>query len=248
MRKTLLATACAALFGPAPALAAAPIVNAAASPAPASLVSRFGRDVRARLAADGVTPRQLHGLSVPTQGSDLTARAAGFLASHRDVLGLAQGDVEAIDVQSPRLRGPAGEVVRHIVRLRQTVGGLPVEGRVFTVTLDAAMNAIALGSDGGPLQVPRSLAPRLDAAAAGVAVERRFAVRALPANATLVLLPGGADGATRLAWRVPSAAVPLVAHFIFWVDAIDGTVLRNAPAGPHQGLAHPPQRNAEEEP
>lgn len=248
MRRTLLATTCAALLGGPPASAAPPALSTSVTRPEASLVGRFGPGVRVRFAADGSTPRQLHGLAVATTGTDLVARAVGFLQANRDVLRLSSGDFDAVDIQSPRLRGPAGEVVRHIVRLRQKVGGLPVEGRTWTVTLDAALRVVSLGSDADPLQPPASLAPRIDAAAAGRAVEDRFAVKAMPETATLVILPTGLGGATRLAWRVPAAVVPVVAHFFIWVDARDGAILRHAQAGPHQSLAHPPQRNAEEEP
>jgi hypothetical protein len=35
----------------------------------------------------------------------------------------------------------------------------------------------------------------------------------------------------RVAWKVPVALIPLVAHFDVWVDAEDGAILRSAPAG-----------------
>jgi hypothetical protein len=201
-----------------------------------------------RYAADGRTPRQVHGLSEATSGPvDPGARAAAFLAAHGDVFHLS-GSFEVVEVQSPRLRGAAGVLVRHIVRLRTLLAGIPVEGRAVTVTLDADLRVLAVTADAGLLRPPATSAPTLDAAAAAARVEARYNVRALPANATKVLLPAGPGGATRLAWKVPTAAIPLVAHFFVWIDARDGSVLKTAPAGPDQGLAQIPERRAEEGP
>jgi hypothetical protein len=252
MRRPLLtAAAFSALLGLGPlASAAPPLVGTSGRGAPtapsASLIQRFGPDIRVRHGEDG-RPRQLHGLSVPTTGADLGARAAAFLKAHRDVLGISC-DFEPSETQSPRLRGPSGEVVRHVVRLRMRLAGLPVEGRTATVTLDDRLRVIATTLDDARLLPPANAPERLDAQASARIVEARYLVRALPANASRVLVPVGSAGDTRRAWKVPTAAIPLVAHFFVWVDAVDGAILRTAPAGPDQGLSHIPERATEEGP
>jgi hypothetical protein len=229
-----------ALTVAAPALAAPPkVVGNAPSLAPAEV---FGPAARITLNRAGTHPRQVFGISVPTRGSTAGERAEQFVRDHAAVLGLV-GDVESFEVQSPRLIGPNGPIARTIVRLHQLVDGRRVEGRVLVVTLDAQARAISVTSDLGPVRVP-NLALAIDANQAAVIVESRFQVQALSAQAAQVVL-ADVDGG-RVAWKVPTAAIPLVAHFWVWVDAVDGRILRTGPVGPHQGLATIPERMAPE--
>lgn len=209
---------------------------AAGPPAPAPLASReaaiharLGADVAIRWDARRLSPRSLRGLTAPTTGVDPADRAARFVRAERDLLALT-GDV--VPVETRRLRG-------HVVRLQQTFGGVPVEGRTVVVKLDEAARVTSVVSDLGPLDVPtptREITP----AAAQAAVSARYAVAAT-APPTRVVVANGPVG--RYAWKVPAMVMPLTGHFWVWVDVETGRILKTAPAGSDQRMTALPLRD-----
>jgi len=215
------------------------------TPVAGTVLARFGPGVRASFDPSGQYLRQAFGLSEAAAGADAGSRALVFAAKHADLLAQGAGFM-LLDVKSPTLRGPNGVVRRDIVRLGHTLRGIPVEGRVTTVTLNGEGRVISFATDAMGHGTPNATTPTLDAAGASRVVETAYRVRALPQNATLVLMPSVGRGASsRLAWKVPTVAIALVAHFWVWIDAVDGRVLKHGPMGPDQGLLTIPAHSAE---
>jgi hypothetical protein len=244
MRRLFLSLLALAALPHAPAGATPPRLTGGAAPVVSPGVDLPGiLGPTARVHRDRATGRirQVFGLAVPASGATPGERALAFLETHGPALGL-RADFVVAEVQSPRLVGASGAVIRHIVRLSQVHGGLPVEGRATTVTVDGEGIVRSLTTDDTWLVPPLAAAPRLDAPAAARHVEALYRVTALADNASLVVLPAG-DAPARLAWKVPAVAIALAAHFFVWVDAESGATLRTAPAGPDQALATLPLRD-----
>lgn len=245
MQKQLLAAALASacIAGPAGLAHANPPAGIVKDPTPlvvtpASPAHPFGASARITWNRAGTFPRQVFGLSLPTRGHDSASRAMNFVREYRGALGL-MGDTRLLDLKSPTLHGARDGMRRTIVRLEQTIGELPVEGQHVVVTLDENERVVSVTSNLDPLEVA-AVERGISAGDAARITERRFEVKALPQNAVQVVLP--VLGRGRIAWKVPTAAIPLVAHFFVWVDAADGSIVHTAPAGPHQGLAAIPVR------
>jgi bacillolysin len=171
------------------------------------------------LAADG------GGLALPAARAARPGdRARAFLAAHGALFGLAPADGELLHV---RERDDTG--MTHL-RLRQTVGGVPVAGSGLTVHLrgDALVSALAR-TVGDAATIDRR--PSLAAAAAHAIAGALIAdLAGQPATMTAprlelfnraLFVPG--DAATRLAWFVEASAG--TRRESIWIDAHDGTVL-----------------------
>jgi Zn-dependent metalloprotease len=116
----------------------------------------------------------------------------------------------------------------HVVELTPSVDGLPIDGRNLTVELSASGHVVSVRSD----LVPFSLAApatTLGAEQARQVVATRFGLTLIGTPTQVVIVPGPGSG--RVAWRVPTAVWPLSAHFNVWVDAENGAILKQAPAG-----------------
>lgn len=210
------------------AVAAPPELRPAGSLAPApeavganQLRGRFGPEVRIAWDDAWQAPRRVSGLAVPTQGRDAGARVLGFLAATRKDFAAGASAWRVTRVQA--LPG-GGTVVRCAVLL----GELPVEGREVVVQLDAAQRVVRVTRDPGPTQRPAT-AMTIDAAQASAIAFGRYEVAAA-GKATAVVL-ASTPGTERIAWRVPTARLPLSGHFFVWIDAETGATLRTGPAG-----------------
>src|SRR5690606_35989773 len=94
-------------------------------------------------------------------------------------------------------------------------------------------------SDAFPITLPDAAAD-IGAEAAQAAVTARFAGRVgAPTKVVVATAPGHAA----IAWRVPVVTIPLAGHFFVWVDAADGAILSQAPAGVDQTLRTLPERS-----
>lgn len=207
--------------------------SALAAPAdpPRALRDAFGANVRVLMDDVSGQPRSIRGLSVATSGLDAADRATRFLASQKTALGLQHAELAVLRTE----KLPVGEVVR----FAQKVGDLEVDGRTLAVKLDAAGRVTGLNSDLVPfeLQRPKAL---IGATQAQAAVHARFAVAATGTPRQVVLVP--APGLARIAWRVPTAVIPLAAHFDVWVDAETGEVLRSSASGKDQPMRSLPMK------
>lgn len=186
-----------------------------------ALVTAFGPNVRVQRDGFSGALRSLRGLSVPTTGATPTERALGFVMQWRQVLSLGRSEVEVIDVQELPGRG-------HVVRFQQVVDGVQVEGRSIAVKVGRDDRVNSVVSDLVPFELAPTT-PTISTDAAKDAVRSHFDV-AMIGRPTQVVSVSAAHLA-RLAWRVPVAVIPLVAHFNVWVDAETGAILRQAPAG-----------------
>ncbi len=195
-----------------------------------ALVVAFGPDVR--VVRDGLSGavRSLRGLSVEVSGATPAERALAFVMQWRNVLDLGRSDVTLIDVKPLPGRG-------HVVRFQQVHSGVEVEGRslAIKVGLDGRIDNVT--SDIVPFELPLP-AVTISPEAAKLAVQNRFAVAMVGRPTKVVNV--SAPHLARLAWRVPVAVIPLVAHFYVWVDAETGEVLRQAPAGHDMPMTHLP--------
>jgi Zn-dependent metalloprotease len=199
-----------------------------------ALISAFGKDLRVTYTPGTSVPRSLTNLSEKTVGTTSAERAASFLSRSRALLGLSHLEARVLETRA----AAAGDVVRFAL----FAGGLEVQDRTLTVKLDAEGRVRTLRSDAVPFTLPQIRA-ELPSTAAVAAVKARYQVAAAGAP-TKVVLAHAADHA-RVAWRVPVAVIPLQAHFYVWVDAEDGTILREAPAGFDQPLKRIPLRSKE---
>jgi len=191
---------------------------------------RFGPAATVRWDATGTAPKRLGGLHVATAGHDAGERAVGFVRGARDLLALGDGDVTVL--------GTRAMTGRTSVELRPTWRGLPVEGRTVVVTLDAHDQVTSVTSDLGPLAVVAPSQP-ISAEAAQAAIQARYSVSSLGTPSQVVLATAVAG---RLAWKVPVVVIPLTAHFTVWVDAADGSILREAPVSSDQAMKTLPRR------
>lgn len=207
------------------ALAAPADPSAAGGNTVSRLRGAFGANVRVLMDDVSGQPRSVRGLAIATHGLDSADRASRFLAERKTVLGLEHAELAVVRTE----KLPVGEVVR----FAQRVGDLEVEGRTLAVKLDAAGRVTGINSDLVPfdLQRPKAL---IDAAQAQAAVHARFAVAATGTPRQVVLVP--APGLARIAWRVPTAVIPLAAHFDVWVDAETGDILRSSASGKDQPM------------
>ena len=217
------ASAATPLLGPS-AAAASPLDRAAWERA---VVERLGAGATLSWDALRAAPKALRRLDAPTVGIDPASRALGFAIAHRDLLGLPPA-VELWPAAVTTFRDGA------VVRFAQRVAGLPVEGRVLTVTLARDGRARAVRLDPPPHGLATT-ARALPAAAAVAAIHARFGP--LPCGRPTAVAYPTAAGLARPAWRVPVALIPFVAHFRVWVDAETGAVLAQAPASAHQPFA-----------
>ncbi|MDX2166295.1 MAG: M4 family metallopeptidase [Deltaproteobacteria bacterium] len=170
------------------------------------------------LAVDG-------GLRLPaTRAARPSDRAHAFLTAHGALFGLQPADGEVLRVRE------ADETGMTHVRLRQTVGGVPVAGSGLTVHLrgDAVISALGRTvGDAGAIDRRPSLAAATAKriAAALMADLERAAARLTPPRLELfnraLFLPG--DAATQLAWFVEASAG--ARREWIWIDAHSGAVL-----------------------
>ncbi len=230
--------------------AAAPALSTPPSSSPSALQSReanlrarFGDATIARFtpgSADTSVPRSLTGLSVATSGTTLRDRAERFLRANADLFALSAGtDVKATDHTSfARAPGPMAKRPGHVVRLRQTYAGLPVEGRDVVVSLDADHRVTSVQSDLGPLVVPTPTRSITAEEATRICLST-FVIAATGAPQKVVLANGTAG---RIAWRVPVSLLPLNGFHTVWVDVEDGRILREAKVGHDHGLATLPRQ------
>ena len=196
------------------------------------LRAALGDEIRVTRDALTGAPRALYGLKQPTFGADPAARAMRFLESSRRLLDL--GDSALVAKETRAL--PKG----HVVRFEQTALGLPVEGRSLAVKLDAEGRVTSLTSDLVPFELTRP-ASQLAPEAVREIARSTFDVAAVGAPTEVVLV--SAPGLARVAWRVPVAVIPLMAHFFVWIDAESGAILRTAPAGLDQPLTRLPLKS-----
>lgn len=195
-----------------------------------ALVVAFGPNVR--VVRDGLSGavRSLRGLSVEVQGATPAERALAFVNQWRNVLDLGHSDVTLLDVKALPGRG-------HVVRFQQVHSGVVVEGRSLAIKVGLDGHVDNVTSDIVPFELPTP-ASTISAEAAKAAVSNRFAVAMVGRPTKVVNV--SAPHLARLAWRVPVAVIPLVAHFYVWVDAETGEILRQAPAGHDMPMTHLP--------
>jgi len=205
---------------PAPRLAAAFDLTAL----DAESRARFGDQAIARWDTRHGVVRSLRRLAVPTEGIDAPARALHFVTAHRDLLAR---DLPAVFEPTRAERSPTGG---QVVQLRPRVDGLLVEHAVVAVELDAEGRVRSLRADPLPLGLGPATGDIGAEAARAAATERLGMVAG---GATPVIFTLGPDLARR-AYRVPLVAIPMVAHYLVWIDAEDATVLRVAAAGNDQ--------------
>lgn len=177
--------------------------------------------------------RGVFGLKVATEGEDLGRRALGFVEARRRALGLGEAALIVKGEEAlPNGRG-------HVVRLGQTVLGVPVEGRSLAVRMDGEGNVRGVNSDLVPFSIARP-ERALDAEAAMAVVRERYEVTHVGRPSEVVLV--SAPHVARLAWKVPVAVIPLMAHFWVFVDAESGEVLREALAGHDMPVTRLPRK------
>jgi Zn-dependent metalloprotease len=201
------------------------------------LISAFGADLRVVFQPGTETPRSLSNLAELTVGTTPAEKAASFLSSSRKILGLAHLEVRMSEVKNLPRSGS-------VVRFGLFADGLEVEGRTVSVKLDAEGRVRSVQSDAVPFLLPK-IAQELPAAVAVETVKQRYQIAAAGAP-TKVVMAHAADVA-RVAWRVPVAVIPLQAHFFVWVDAENGDILREAPAGFDQPMKRIPVRTTSKE-
>lgn len=222
---------------PSPGLSPAP-VPATLSAAEARLRAAFGPNIAVTWApgteASAPTPRHLRHLSTPTTGDTPTERASHFLAAHGHALGLTHLRAEPSDTQAlPRGMG-------HAVRFTlSTPEQLEIQDMSLVVRVDGAGLVRSVTSDA----LPFTLAGTKPAFSPDAALQRITETFAIASHGTpaLVVLPLGPHHA-RLAWRVQVAVIPLQAHFVVWLDAQSGELLREAKAGFDQPMHRLPRR------
>jgi hypothetical protein len=192
----------------------------------AQVVARFGADALLGLDADRQV-RALRRLGLATNGADPVVFARETFAAHRDLLGLTGRDAVRVDLDLDKnlgLRSADGRVLN----FRLSFGGIPFERQsvAFRFAPDGRLSEIRMDRTPAVIAMPERT---FDADAARMAVETAFGVTHA-GRPTLVILPMS-PVESRLAWRVPTALIPLVAHHFVWVDAADGTVIRHEAAG-----------------
>jgi hypothetical protein len=196
------------------------------------LQRRFGPDARPGFDGAGRVVA-LRRLALDGAGLSPEALARRTFAAHRDLLGLGAPGAAALelvldrDVALPENGG-------RVLSFRLAFDGHTLERRSATARFTGDGRLAELRVDPLPAQI--AVAERtIDADAATAAVTRTFGPLQT-GRPTLVLWQVSPTEA-RLAWRVPTALVPLVVHHMVWVDATDGRILRQEPAGFDHGGA-----------
>jgi pseudolysin/vibriolysin len=159
----------------------------------------------------------IRGLAVETRGTTDEQRARSFVARHPALFGGNGSTLALQDVQATH--------TRRVVRFQHRYRGLPVFGATVAVVLDQGSRVRAVSSEMEPITKLASVQPRLTAAEAVRAVQRKLKLpagqRADGSWAQLGVLPGS-GGTARLIYRV---ALPLTMdRWIRWhlVEASSG--------------------------
>lgn len=190
------------------------------------LQARFGAQALVGLDADGQV-RALRRLGLATNRADPVVFAREIFATHRDLLGLTGRDATRVELVLDKnlgLRRADGRVLN----FRLSLGGIPFERQsvAFRFAPDGRLAEIRMDRTPAAIAMPER---PIDADTARIAVETAFGVTHAGRPSLVILSLSPVE--SRLAWRVPTALIPLVAHHFVWVDAGQGTVMRHEAAG-----------------
>ncbi len=198
-----------------------------------------GPEWRAILDPQTGLARMLYGGSAvpafaPHQDSDFVRLARRALLDTRDLFGLDAATLGEERVKFLPL-GQIGSGDKFSVRLKQSVGGVPVVGGFVNVLFDAQGRLLSVQSNALPNLAGFAVEPAFTAEAAAAAARAQFladegieATRSSAAELVIDPARAGKSPEGRLAWQIDvrreeGASVPI--GFVYRIDALGGQVL-----------------------
>jgi len=197
-----------------------------------------------RVVADPETglARMLYGgsataASVPREDADFAGLARRALEDTRELFGIDVATLGQARVQFLPL-GQIGSSDKYTVRLKQSVAGVPVVAGVVDVLFDASGRRLSVHSTALADLEGFSADPAVGAETADALARAQFQaeerLEPTSSSAAELVIEGARVGKrreARLAWQIDvrreeDATVPL--GFVYWIDALDGQVLRRA--------------------
>jgi len=203
------------------------------------LTARFGPQSLVGTDGEGRV-HALRRLNLATAGDHVDA-AQRFFEANRDLFGLDGSQAAQVTLallKQQALRGDDGAVLQFAVH----VAGVPLDRHSATARFAGDGRLVDFRMDPIPARFHASGA-RLSLGAIQTHVKTRFGVTEVGAP-TLVFVAVGPDEG-HLAYRVPVALIPLVSHYVVWVDASDGSIVAQSRSGfdqPHTPLRPVDQR------
>ena len=174
---------------------------------------------------------------VPHQDADFARLARRAIGDTNELFALDASTLGAERVQFLPL-GQVGSSDKFTVRLHQSVAGVPVVDGSVNVLFDAQGRLLSLQSTALPRLDGFSVTPSLPAAAAAELARLQFTedeavepTRSAEPQLVIDQSMARKQREGRLAWQIDvrredGASVPI--GFTYWIDALDGTVLRRA--------------------
>lgn len=226
-----LSAACALALG-APAAHANPL-----GATPSLDAETLGAEVQARFGPQSLLGHNAEGQVVALRRLDLPRGEAApipfaeaFFRTHASLLGVSPALAAELSLTLLKdLTLPAGS--GQVLHFTLSHAGIPFERRsaTFRFAPSGALSEVRMDPLPARLSVPEDPITT-DAARARAAAHLQ--TEQVGAATPVLYVLSGAEG--RLAYRVPVAPAPLVAHYLVWIDAETGSVLATQRAGRDQ--------------